>query len=75
MRQIYEQARSGAEEGAFWPPANTSIPGLGLFNSTMTLVYPTAQIFGDMSRDLTGNSLGVSAQASIKVAAAEKSNG
>lgn len=75
MRQIYEQARSGAEEGAFWPPANTSIPGLGLFNSGMTLEYPTAQIFGDMSRNLRGNSLGVSAQGSVKIAAAEKSNG
>lgn len=53
--QIY--ARTGSEAAAFWPPINTSIPGLGLTNWNYTKVFPTGQILGDMAESYKGKSL------------------
>lgn len=53
--QIY--ARTGAEAAAFWPPINTSIPGLGLTNWNFTKVFPTGQILGDMAESYKGKAL------------------
>jgi len=59
VEQIYEFARSGANEAAFWPPINTGIPGLGFFDTNFKIVYPTAQLFGDMALDFRGEVLKV----------------
>ncbi|GAA4973992.1 hypothetical protein [Algibacter aquimarinus] len=53
--QIY--ARTGSEAAAFWPPINTSIPGLGLTNWNYTKVFPTGQILGDMAESFRGKAL------------------
>ena len=53
--QIY--TRTGSEAGAYWPPINTSIPGLGLTNWNYSKVFPTGQILGDMAESFTGKSL------------------
>ncbi|WP_435413902.1 hypothetical protein [Polaribacter aestuariivivens] len=53
--QIY--ARSGANAAAYWPPINSSIPGLGLTNWNYSLVYPVGQIFGELAESYKGKSL------------------
>ncbi|WP_298553322.1 hypothetical protein [uncultured Algibacter sp.] len=54
---IHIYARTGSEAAAFWPPINTSIPGLGLTNWNYSKVFPTGQIFGDMAASYTGKAL------------------
>ncbi|WP_139959568.1 hypothetical protein [Flavicella sediminum] len=53
--QIY--ARSSADAAAFWPPINTSVPGLGLTNWNYTVVYPVGQILGELSDSYKGYAL------------------
>ena len=53
--QIY--ARAGADAGAYWPPVNTPVPGLGITNWNYSLIYPVGQIFADLSKDYKGKSL------------------
>ncbi len=55
--QIY--ARSGANAAAYWPPINSSIPGLGITNWNHSLVYPVGQIIGELSDSYKGKSLKV----------------
>jgi hypothetical protein len=55
MFHIY--ARAGADAAAFWPPINTSIPGLGLTNWNYSIVYPTGQIFGKLANSYKGKAL------------------
>ncbi|WP_372755722.1 hypothetical protein [Mariniflexile sp.] len=55
MIQIY--ARAKADAAAFWPPINTSIPGLGLTNWNYSTVFPVGQIFGELSRSYKGHAL------------------
>ncbi|WP_282036815.1 hypothetical protein [Saccharicrinis aurantiacus] len=59
VEQVYEFGRSGADVGAFWPPLNTSIVGLGLFNPAFNIIYPTGQLFGDLAENFKGQSLKV----------------
>ncbi|SFD17183.1 hypothetical protein [Algibacter pectinivorans] len=54
---IHIYARAGANAGAFWPPINTSIPGLGLTNWNYTKVFPTGQIFKELSESYKGKAL------------------
>lgn len=53
--QIY--ARTGSQAAAFWPPINTSIPGLGLTNWNYTKVFPTGQILGELAQSYKGKAL------------------
>ncbi|MFC2127127.1 hypothetical protein ACFLRU_01975 [Bacteroidota bacterium] len=53
--QIY--ARASADAAAFWPPINTSVPGLGLTNWNYTIVYPVGQILGELSDSYKGYAL------------------
>ncbi|WP_147676537.1 hypothetical protein [Algibacter pacificus] len=53
--QIY--ARANADAAAFWPPINSSIPGLGLTNWNYSTVFPVGQIFGELSRSFKGHVL------------------
>lgn len=59
VEQVYEFGRSGADVGAFWPPLNTSIVGLGLFNAGLNVIYPTGQLFGELAHNFKGESLKV----------------
>lgn len=72
VEQIYEHALAGANEAAFWPPTNNSIPGLGLFNYNLTLQFPTAQLFGDMAKSFRGEVLNVQDGSMRGVAAKNK---
>lgn len=74
VEQIFEHARAGADEAAFWPPTNNSIPGLGLFNYGLTEALPTAQLFGDMAKDFQGKVLTVE-DGPVRAAAAQNDNG
>lgn len=53
--QIY--ARANANAAAFWPPINTSIPGLGLTNWNYSTVFPVGQILGELSLSYKGYAL------------------
>lgn len=66
---FHEFARSGADAAAYWPPLNTSIVGLGLFNSTYSVAWPTGQIFKDMSINYKGMALSTETNGSIKAVA------
>ncbi|WP_418264150.1 hypothetical protein [Flavobacterium faecale] len=55
MIQIY--ARSNANAAAYWPPVNTSIPGLGLTNWNFSTVFPVGQIMGELSKSYKGFAL------------------
>ena len=54
---IHIYARAGADAAAYWPPINTSIPGLGLTNWNYSKIYPVGQIFGELARSYTGKAL------------------
>jgi hypothetical protein len=54
---IHIYARAGADAAAFWPPINTSIPGLGLTNWNYSIVYPTGQIMGKLVESYKGKAL------------------
>ena len=66
---IHEFGRSGADAGAFWPPKNTSINGLGLFNFNYNTTYPTAQLFGDMVDNYTGDALSTATNGDLRAVA------
>jgi|TARA_R100000501_G_C2617468_1_gene110941 hypothetical protein len=50
--QIY--AMAGTDAAAFWPPVNSSIPGVGVFNWNFSKTFPVGQIFSDLSNSFTG---------------------
>ncbi|MFD2725167.1 hypothetical protein [Hyunsoonleella rubra] len=54
---VHIYARAGSQAAAFWPPINTSIPGLGLTNWNYTKVFPTGQILGELAGSYKGKSL------------------
>ena len=54
---IHIYARAGSDAGAYWPPVNTPVPGLGITNWNYSLIYPVGQIFGDLSKSYKGKSL------------------
>ncbi|WP_203257217.1 hypothetical protein [Hyunsoonleella ulvae] len=70
----HELARSGADAAAFWPPKNPSIPGLGLFSDNYNVTYPTAQLFGDMSQNYTGDALATTTNGDIRAVASRDGN-
>ena len=74
VEQIFEHARAGANEAAFWPPTNNSIPGLGLFNYGLSQALPTAQLFGDMAGEFHGRVLKTENK-TIRAAAAQNEDG
>ena len=53
--QIY--ARHGVDAAAYWPPINTTAPGVGMFNWNATVVYPCGQILGDMASSYKGEAV------------------
>lgn len=55
MVHIY--ARAGADAAAYWPPVNSSIPGLGLTNWNFSTVYPVGQMLGELSNFYKGKAL------------------
>lgn len=48
-------ARVGSNSASYWAPENSTLPGLGLFNSAAQNVwYPQAQIFSSMAQNFYG---------------------
>ena len=50
--QIY--ALSNVDAAAFWPPVNSSIPGVGVFSWNFSKVFPVGQIFSELSSNFKG---------------------
>jgi hypothetical protein len=65
--QIY--ARSGVSAGAYWPPTNQSIAGLGLYDAVFG-AYPCGQIVSDMAKNYKGDALSTTANSDLKASAA-----
>lgn len=68
---VHEMARAGADAAAYWPPHNSSIPGLGLFDYNHTTTYPTGQLLKDMSENYKGEALLVTSNGKIRGVAAK----
>ncbi len=66
---IHILARAGVDAGAYWPPINVSIPGLGFYNTTYSVVYPCAQIMNELATSYTGQALKTTSS-SVHIAAA-----
>ncbi|MGB4961207.1 MAG: hypothetical protein WBO36_17105 [Saprospiraceae bacterium] len=66
---VHIYARSGVSAGAYWPPINTSIPGLGLYDTNFGL-FPCGQIFSDLAKNYTGEALKTMANSSLMANAA-----
>lgn len=71
---IHIYARTGSQAAAFWPPINTSIPGLGLTNWNYSIVYPTGQILGELADSYKGKSLKTTSNKFHLAAALQDSN-
>ncbi len=54
---IHIYARASADAAAFWPPINSSIPGLGLTNWNYSKVFPVGQILGNLAKSYYGKAL------------------
>lgn len=54
---IHIYARAGSDAGAYWPPVNTPVPGLGLTNWNYSTVFPAGQIFRELIESYTGKAL------------------
>ncbi|MFS4481757.1 hypothetical protein ACKGJY_01980 [Hyunsoonleella sp. 2307UL5-6] len=55
---FHKFARTNSNAAAYWAPENSTLPGLGLFNSTASNVnYPQAQIFKSMSDSFSGQAI------------------
>ncbi|SDG70805.1 hypothetical protein [Winogradskyella thalassocola] len=54
---IHIYARAGANAGAYWPPINSSVPGLGITNWNYSKIFPVGQIFGELSDSYRGKAL------------------
>jgi len=67
-------ARSGTDAAAYWPPVNTSIPGLGLLNNDFSTKWPVGQIFGDLSESYHGHAVKTTSPDSILIAGALQSS-
>ena len=50
--QIY--AMAGTDAAAFWPPVNSSIPGVGIYNWNFSQTFPVGQIFSELSKSFSG---------------------
>jgi hypothetical protein len=71
---IHIYARTGSQAAAFWPPINTSIPGLGLTNWNYSVVYPTGQILGELAKSYSGKALKTTSNKFHLAAALQDSN-
>src|SRR5690606_6821627 len=50
-------ARSGVNAAAYWPPINTSIPGLGFFDTGYSVTFPCGQIFAELAANYSGHAV------------------
>ena len=48
---IHIYAKAGVDMGAYWPPVNSSAPGVGLTNWNFTTLLPIGQILGQLKND------------------------
>lgn len=67
---IQAYGRAGVKAGAYWPPINSSITGLGLMNTSFGTVYPCGQIMSDMASSYKGHAVNTTANGSLKANAA-----
>jgi len=67
---VHAYARAGVKAAAYWPPVNSSIPGLGLVNATFGTVFPCGQILSDMALSYRGYALSTTATGALKASAA-----
>src|SRR5690606_2284848 len=67
---IHIYARAGVKAAAYWPPINSSIPGLGLMNYNYSTILPCGQILADMAADYKGHAISTTATGMLKASAA-----
>lgn len=53
--QIY--AQHGIDAAAYWPPVNSTAPGVGLVNWNASVIFPCGQILGDMASSFKGEAV------------------
>lgn len=66
--QIY--GMHGVDAAAYWPPINSTAPGVGLVNWNASLVYPCGQILGDMAQNFKGEAVKTMSDNSIGISSA-----
>ncbi len=66
--QIY--ARHGVDAAAYWPPVNSTAPGVGLVNWNASVVYPCGQILGDMAASFKGKAVRANSDGKLGIACA-----
>ncbi|MEO1009768.1 MAG: hypothetical protein AAFX53_00590 [Bacteroidota bacterium] len=68
---VHEFARTGSAAATYWPPTNSGIPGLGLFNEPFTVVWPNGQLFRDLSANYKGKALLTTSAGNVRAIAAK----
>lgn len=51
---IHIYARHGVDAAAYWPPVNSTAPGVGLVSWNASVVFPCGQILSDMANSFKG---------------------
>lgn len=67
---IHIYARHGVNAAAYWPPVNTTAPGVGIVNWNASLVYPCGQILGDMADSYKGDAVKTTSDKNLGISAA-----
>ncbi len=68
IMQIY--AMAGVDAAAYWPPVNSTVPGVGLLNWSGAATYPCGQILSEMATSFKGKAVKTVSDSKIKIAAA-----
>lgn len=66
--QIY--SRHGVDAGGYWPPVNSTAPGVGLVNWNASVVFPCGQILGDMATSFRGKAVRTNSDGNFGIASA-----
>ena len=71
---IHLYSRYGVDAGAYWPPVNSSAPGVGLVNWNASTVFPVGQILSDMASSYTGEVVRTTSDSNISITGAHTSS-
>jgi len=67
---IHIYSRHGVDAAAYWPPVNSTAPGVGLVNWNASVIYPVGQIMSDMASSFTGDVVRTTSDSNIGVTGA-----
>nr|WP_319509494.1 hypothetical protein [uncultured Draconibacterium sp.] len=66
--QIY--AQHGVDAAAYWPPVNSTAPGVGIVSWNASVVFPCGQILGDMASSFKGEAVRAISDSNFGIASA-----